>query len=70
MVVVTISSLPMGANSIVANYSGSSNSGVSSGSFTETILFGSSTSLTSSLNPSVYAQGVTFSATVVKNANG
>ena len=62
----TTSSLAVGQHSITAVYSGDSNFAGSTGSLpTQTVSrAGSSTSLTSSVNPSVAGQSVTFTATV------
>ncbi len=62
----------MGQHAVEADYSDSANGnfGASSGTLTETILFSTSTSLTSSLNPTVYGQSTpTFTATIT-TANG
>jgi len=68
----TTSVLIVGSHSIVAEYAGDSNfSGSNSTPLTQTInQDGSSTVVVSSLNPSIYGQSVTFTATVSAAAPG
>jgi hypothetical protein len=65
---LTTSTLNVGTHSITANYSGDAGfTGSTSASLTQTVLagtIGTTTALTSSLNPSAYQQQVTFTATV------
>jgi autotransporter-associated beta strand protein len=59
------SSLALGTHTITAVYSGDTNFTTSTSQpFTQTVLPPSTTTLVSSLNPSVYGQAVTFTATV------
>lgn len=60
------SALPVGSSSITAQYSGDQNyaSGVSNALTQVVTLLSSTTTLTSSLNPSIGGQAVTFTATV------
>jgi len=61
----TTSSLPVGSDSVVANYSGDANHNPGSGSTSQTVnQVTSSTSVSSSLDPSTYGQAVSFTATV------
>jgi hypothetical protein len=62
----TTTTLAVGSDSITAAYSGDSNFNSSSGSLTETVnnKLSSTTTVSSSANPSVLNQSVTFSATV------
>ncbi len=54
-----------GSYSIVASYSGDQNYSPSTSSpITQVVLFATTTAVTSNLNPSIYGQAVTFSATV------
>ncbi len=63
------SSLAVGSNKITASYGGDSNDNSStSASLTQVVDQGSSTALTSSMNPSVYGTAVTFTATVTPSA--
>jgi hypothetical protein len=65
----TTSTLAVGSHSITAIYAGDTNhTGSASGAISQTVnQDGTSTSLTSSLNPSVIGQSVTFTATVAAN---
>ena len=61
----TTSSLPVGSDTVTANYSGDSNHNAGSGSMSQTVSqASSSTSVSSSLNPSSYGQAVSFTASV------
>jgi len=62
----TTSTLAVGSDSIVATYGGDSNFNGSSGSLTQTVnnKTATTTAVTSSVNPSVVNQAVTFTATV------
>jgi large repetitive protein len=63
-VLTTATGLSFGSHTIDAIYSGNSNFvGSDAGGITQTVVYGSSTSVTSS-GPSVFGQGVTFTATV------
>lgn len=68
----TISTLAVGSASITASYNGDSNFNTSTSSaLTQTVnKDGTTSSVTSSLNPSNRGQTVTFTATVVANAPG
>ena len=60
-----ISTLPVGTHTIEADYSGDTNHAASSWTLSQTVLKASSTvTLSSSVNPSVYGQSVTFTAKV------
>jgi hypothetical protein len=69
---INISSLPTGSDTITAAYSGDSNfTNVTSGNFTQTINQSTSaTALSSSSNPGVSGQTVTFTATVTAAGQG
>jgi hypothetical protein len=69
---LAISTLSVGAHSITATYSGDSSfSASASGALTQTVSRAPTTNLvTSSLNPSGYGQGVTFTATVQNSVGG
>jgi hypothetical protein len=69
---VTTSSLSVGSHSITAGYSGDADfTGSSSVAITQTVNQASgTTSVTSSVNPSVYGQSVTFTATVTPVSPG
>ncbi len=69
---LTTSSLGVNANSITAQYDGDTNfTGSTSTAFTQTVNpDGTATGLTTSVNPSVYGQSVTFTATVSAAAPG
>ena len=56
--------LPLGMVAITADYAGDTNFLASNGSHSHTVLFGTTTSIASSLNPSKFGQPVTFTATV------
>jgi hypothetical protein len=58
------SSLGLGNHFIMAAYSGDSNYQPGSTTLVESVLYGSSTAVTSSANPSVFGQAVTLTATV------
>jgi uncharacterized delta-60 repeat protein len=63
--------LPVGTDTVTATYSGDSNFSSSSGTTTVGVSQdGTTTTLTSSANPSVYSQKVTFTARVTANAPG
>ena len=66
-----ISSLKIGRHNIVAVYTGNSECSSSSGSLTQSVNaqspIATQTNLTSSVNPSVYSQPVSFTATVVSS---
>ena len=64
--------LPGGANqTITANYSGDANFNPGSGTFSQTVVgLGTTTGVTSSSNPSVFGQPVTFTATVTPTSPG
>jgi hypothetical protein len=63
---ISLNSLPTGTHSITAKYSGDGNvTGSTSATLTETISQApTTTTVTSSLTPSVYGQAVTFTATI------
>ncbi len=64
-------SLKVGSHAITATYGGDSNFTTSNGSLTQTVnTAGTSTALTSSVNPSVFGQSVTLTATVSPTAPG
>jgi hypothetical protein len=66
-----ISTLGVGQHSIVATYIGDTNHTTSSSSaLTQTVNEGTTTTLTSSLNPSTFGQSVTFTATVAGGTGG
>jgi large repetitive protein len=61
----TTSSLPVGSDTVTGTYSGDGNHGGSAGSFSETVSqVATTTTVASSLNPSVYGQSVSFTAVV------
>jgi hypothetical protein len=61
----TTSALALGSHPIKASYGGSSSfTGSTSAALTQTVLIGSTSTVTSSANPSVFGQSVTFTATV------
>ncbi len=64
--------LPGGANqTITATYSGDGNFNPSSGTLLQTVVgLGTTTGVTSSVNPSVFGQPVTFTATVTPTSSG
>ena len=66
------SSLAVGSHSITASYGGDTNdAGSSSGAVSQTVNpDATTTSVSSSVNPSVFGQSVTFTATVTVNAPG
>jgi hypothetical protein len=68
----TTSSLPVGKSNIVtANYNGDSNHNQGSGSISQEVdALGSTTTVLSSLSPSVYGQAVSFTANVTAGATG
>ena len=67
---LSIATLLGGKHTIVAQYNGSTNDGVSSGKLAQTVAKADTTTvLTSSLNPSTYGTAVTFIATLAA-ANG
>ncbi len=64
-------SLPPGADTITANYSGDTNFAASTGSVIQNVSQATTTTtVTSSLNPSVFNQQVTFTATVTGRFGG
>lgn len=70
-VTITTTVLPVGTDTITANYGGDSNNNIATGSTTQAVSKGSPTlALTSSVNPSVINQSVTFTATVPTTASG
>jgi hypothetical protein len=68
----TTSALAAGGHTITVAYGGDTNFGTStSGALTQTVnKDGTTTAVVSSVNPSVFGQGVTFTATVTANAPG
>lgn len=66
----TTSTLPLGWATITAVYSGDNNCGTSNASLSQGVKEATSTVVTSSLNPSVSGQSVTFSATVSTQDGG
>jgi hypothetical protein len=65
----TTSKLPAGSNSITAVYEGDSfNSGSTSSALNQVVMATTTTTINSSLNPSIYGQAVPFSATVTSSA--
>ncbi|HZV06696.1 MAG TPA: Ig-like domain repeat protein [Gemmataceae bacterium] len=72
MATFSISTLSVGNHSITAVYGGDTNdAGSTSSTLTQTVNKDSTaTALSSSVNPSVYGQGVTFTATVSANSPG
>jgi len=70
-VTVTTSVLPVGSDLITATYGGDSTNNSATGTVTQTVTKASPTeTLTSSLNPSVFGQSVTFTATLPTNVTG
>jgi hypothetical protein len=64
----SVSTLPLGSNSITASYAGGSDFAAStSAPLNEVVLAATTTTLSSSLNPSSYGQTVTFTATVTSS---
>lgn len=62
---IIVNNLPAGINTLSLKYSGDANFIASDSTLTQTVLAGSSTTtLTSALNPTVYGQQATFTATV------
>ncbi|WP_181764591.1 Ig-like domain-containing protein [Streptomyces albidus (ex Kaewkla and Franco 2022)] len=69
--VVDIGSLPAGQHTVIGTYSGDANFAASSGADTHTVdRAGTSTSLTSAPDPSVFGQEATFTVTVTAVAPG
>jgi hypothetical protein len=67
----TTSSLAVGSHSMTAQYSGDTfDNSVTSAALAHQVLAATSTSLAASLNPSVFGQGVTFTATVTSATPG
>ena len=65
------STLAVGSHSITASYGGDANfNGSTSPRLTQTVKYGTTTSVSSSLNPSVFGQSVKFTATVTANTPG
>jgi hypothetical protein len=70
-VVVTTSTLPVGTDTITASYGGDAANNSATGTATQTVTKASPTmTLSSSVNPSVASQAVSFTATVPANATG
>jgi hypothetical protein len=70
-VIITTTVLPVGTDTITANYGGDSNNNAATGSTSQTVTKASPTlALVSSVNPSVINQSVTFTATVPTTASG
>jgi Bacterial Ig-like domain (group 3)/FG-GAP-like repeat len=70
-VTITTSTLPVGSDLITATYGGDTNNNSATGTVTQTVTKASPTeTLTSSLNPSVFGQSVTFTATLPTNVTG
>jgi hypothetical protein len=67
---ISLSTLPVGSDSITVYYSGDKNYILCSAVFSQTVTPGTQTSVVSSLNPSVYGQSVTFMATVYGFSSG
>ena len=67
----TTSTLAVGSHSITASYGGDANfNGSTSPRITQSVKYGTTTSVSSSLNPSVFGQSVKFTATVTANSPG
>jgi len=65
------STLAVGSHSISASYGGDANfNGSTSSKLTQTVKYGTTTSASSSVNPSVFRQSVTFTATVTASSPG
>ena len=65
------STLAVGSHSISASYGGDASfNGSTSPKFTQTVKYGTTTSASSSANPSVFGQSVTFTATVTASSPG
>ena len=70
-VTITTTVLPVGTDPITATYGGDTNNGPATGTTTQTVSKPTPTvSLISSLNPSIFNQAVTFTATVSAGATG
>ncbi len=70
-VTITTTALPVGSDVITANYGGDALNNSATGTLTQTVTKATpSVALTSSLNPSTFAQSVTFTATLPTNATG
>ena len=68
---ITTSALPVGTDTITASYPGDSNYNPATGTTTQVVSQGTSTlTLTSSVNPSIVNQPVTFTATLPSGATG
>src|SRR5206468_4143400 len=65
----TTSTLAVGSHSITASYGGDANfNGSTSPRITQSVKYGTTTSVSSSLNPSVFGQSVKVTATVTANS--
>jgi hypothetical protein len=68
---LSISTIAAGSTTVTATYNGDGNFSTSSGTTTQVVNKASTaTALTSSLNPSIYGQNVTFTATVTATSGG
>ncbi|MBS1801213.1 MAG: Ig-like domain repeat protein [Acidobacteria bacterium] len=68
---ISTSILPVGSNTITANYSGDASNNTATGSVVQTVSKASPTStLTSSVNPSVFGTSVTFTDTLPSSVTG
>jgi hypothetical protein len=71
VVTITTKVLPVGTDTITANYGGDATNNSATGSATQTVNKASPTeTLSSSVNPSIFDQSVTFTATLPANATG
>jgi uncharacterized repeat protein (TIGR01451 family) len=66
----TTSTLPVGRQTITAVYSGDGNCGTSNATYSEAIKLPSAVTMTSTLNPSIFGQSVTFNANVSSSGGG
>ncbi len=70
-VTITTTVLPVGQDTITASYGGDTNNGPATGTTTQTVSKATpAVLLTSSLNPSIYGQSVTFTATLPAGVTG
>ncbi len=68
---VTTTTLPVGSDLITATYGGDATNNSATGTTTQTVTKASPTeTLASSVNPSLFNQSVTFTATLPANATG